>query len=577
MILKDLPWRALALLRDIGVCRWEGYTIEHVPHKIFSVRKRGVSFRLFDVFGFFHCKYLTALKKYKVGTIDQLRRIDDGKNQRGRFTFTSLPEVIKYWQVEISLLPPLMDKVRDAAYDGGFHINEWHGPGALAAYALRTHGVAQWKSQNVPSEVKYATQSAYAGGRFTPARCGFYDGRIYTADINSAYIYACSLLPRMDRGRWIRTSPDDLDRENLPRFGLYKIAFDTGQQWGRAARKRGIPEPPYPLFHRSKTGVLSWPGRVEGWYWTPEAQLVSTSPRARILEAWIFDDDEPGCFGFVEDYYRRRLILIGLKSPAAMAYKWGMAAFYGAFARRVGWDKKARKAPRTHELAWAGWITSWCRAAVYEAAASSYSKNGLISVDTDGVTSLTPFDESKLINGVGTGLGQWKLEEWTGILYWQNGIYWMRDENGKWTEAKTRGVPKGHIEIEQAWEALSMRESFKHPAIIKTSKTTFIGYRQALRGQFESWRRWETRPYKLLMGGTPDGKCFHAWPFCRKCLTDLNGQNLNEMHTITMLPPNHIESEPHKLPWLEPPYELPEDIIEMDLPVFDDDEIADNL
>src|SRR5215831_361834 len=42
MILKNLPWRTLAILREQGHCRWKGpngkrYRIEHVPHKWFKV------------------------------------------------------------------------------------------------------------------------------------------------------------------------------------------------------------------------------------------------------------------------------------------------------------------------------------------------------------------------------------------------------------------------------------------------------------------------------------------------------------------------------------------------------------
>lgn len=580
MILRDLPWRALAILRDCGKCRWKGYVIEHVPHKIFSVRKGGICARIFDVFGFFHCKYITALRKYGIGTSEQLRKIDAGKSQRQRFTYLDLPEVLAYWRVEISLLPPLMDQVRIAAYDGGFRITNWHGPGALASYALRIHGVRKWKSRNVPKEVQHAIRSAYAGGRFTPSRCGYYDGPVYTADLNSAYVYACSLLPRMDRGKWQRRSPDSLDRENLPRFGVYKIAFDAGSKWRAESRKRGIPEPPYPLFHRGKNGVLSWPDSCEGWYWTPEAQLVSNSSSARILEAWIFSDDTPGPFQFVNDYYRRRVILQNLNSPAEKAYKWAMAAMYGAFARRVGWDQIKRLPPSSHELAWAGWITSWCRAAVYEAAKNAWLKNSLISVDTDGVTATEPFDIECLVNGVGDGLGEWKLEEWTGILYWQNGIYWMRDEDGEWTEAKTRGVPKGRIVIGKAWEALAKWDQKYQAPVISTTKTVFIGYRQALRGQFARWRRWETNPLNLQMGGSAGGKSVHYRPFCRKCLSDRAGENLNIMHTVSRVPVQHLESEPHKLPWLEPPFAFPDEVIEWDLPempIRDDNDLVDSL
>lgn len=577
MILKDLPWRTLAVLREQGYCRWvdrktgEKFRIEHVPHKWLRVSCKGTSATIYDVFGFFHCSYLKALDKHEIGHPEKRGRISAGKSARGRFTYADIEAVTAYWADEISLLPPLMGEVRKAAYGGGYRISEWHGPGALATYLLRDMGVMKWHSKkNTPPEVKSATRYAYAGGRFTPSLCGLYLGTIYTADINSAYIYACSLLPRMDRGQWIRQPANSVDPGNLARFGLYKIEFDAGPERRANARKAYLPEPPYPLFHRDKTGVLRWPGRTQGWYWTPEAQLVANSPRARILEAWVWDDDGTYPFRFVNDAFARRLELQHQGNPIEKTYKWALAAMYGAFARRVGWDKKTRKSPPSHELAWAGYITSWCRANVWEPAIDVYLRGkgrGLISIDTDGVTSTVPFSPETLSNSVGENLGQWKLEEWTGILQWQNGIYWLRDSDGVWKEPKSRGIPKGSIPFEVAYKALQgmdySRKPYVHPSI-SIQRTRFIGYGQALRNQFSRWRNWFTEPVKILMGGNPMGKAFHFPMLCGACRAAMAGNkpaegSLEGLHTITGTSPSCLESYPHKLPWLEEQYEIPDE------------------
>jgi len=577
MILKNLPWRTLAILREQGHCRWKGpngkrYRIEHVPHKWFKVSlKDGPSVRIYDVFGFFHCSYLSALDKHGIGSDSKRAKITAGKSARGSFTYSDIEEVTAYWSDEISLLPPLMDTVRAAAYGGGYRISEWHGPGALATYLLRDRGVINWHSKkNVPAEVKSAIRYAMAGGRFTPSLCGLYIGPIYTADINSAYIYACSLLPRLDRGCWIRYPADKVDPRNLARFGLYKIEFDAGSEQRTNARKACVPEPPYPLFHRSKNGVLRWPRRTQGWYWSPEAALVANSSHARILEAWVWDDDGSYPFRFVNDAYSRRLELQDQGDPIEKTYKWALASMYGAFARRVGWDKKTKKPPASHELAWAGFITSWCRAAVWNAAMDVYLRGkgkGLISIDTDGITSTVPFRESHLPNGVGKGLGQWKLEEWTGILQWQAGVYWLRDSEGKWKEPKSRGIPKGAIPFDTAYNALrSMdysRRPFVHP-YLSLYRTRFVGYQQALRGQFGKWRKWFREPVKVLLGGHPSGKAFHFPLACGACRASIAGNpppddSLDSLHVVTGTTPDDIHSWPHKLPWLEPQTSLPDD------------------
>jgi len=369
-------------------------------------------------------------------------------------------------------------------------------------------------------------------------------------------------LPRMDAGQWRREDPKSVDPGNLADFGLYRIELDVDENWQTNCRKLGVPEPPYPLFHRSNNGVLRWPRKCRGWYWTPEAKNVLGADNARVLEAWVFHGDESRPFRFVNDAYNRRLELQHQGNPAEKAYKWALAAMYGAFARRVGWNETTRKPPPSHELAWAGFITSWCRAAVWEPAFKAYMKGnrrGLISIDTDGITTTVPFSEDELPNGVGENLGQWKLEHYTGILQWQNGIYWLRNEDGEWIDPKSRGIPKGTIPFAAAMEAYKKadysKRPFTHP-YLSLYRTRFIGYGQALRGQLDKWRKWIREPVKVLMGGTPAGKATHAYMFCGACRAANNGieippEDIRGLHTITCTAPSHLDSFPHKLPWLE--------------------------
>jgi hypothetical protein len=561
MILKDLAWHQLAWLANEGRCRWHDratgkvYRIEHIPHKIFTVSSGGRVATIYDAFGFFHCSYMSALKKYGVGDADILARIQSGKDKRSSFTYADIEEVKAYWRDEISLFPPLMDKIREAAYGASYYIYEWYGPGALASYLLRTLGVKNWKSKGVPHAVSEAIRAAYAGGRFQGWLCGLYIGDIHTADINSAYIYACSRMPRMDRGKWTRQHPDKIDRGNLPRFGLFHIAFDARSERWKYASSKGIPLPPFPLFHRNKAGSLRWPYYVTGWYWTPEAELVLDSPSAKVLDVWFFDDDGSEPFGVVHSIYDRRLELQRKGDPAEKAFKWSLAAMYGAFARRVGWNKATKEPPASHELSWAGYITSWCRAAVFKPAEDVYMRGksqGLISIDTDGVMSTVPFDESTLVNGVGDGLGQWKLEHYKGILYWQNGIYWLLKEDGTWEDPKTRGVPKGSIPLDVAQKALAAAKWDEPPyeqPYIEIERTGFVGYRQALQGRFDEWRTWVTSTVKINFGGTFNGKGFHLNDFmCMRCA---GNTEQTKMHTVFHTQPDDKESQAHKLPWLE--------------------------
>lgn len=584
MILKDVPKRLMKHLAVYGVVHWNGYRIEHIPRKWFRVSRKGeqgkISATIWDVFGFYLSKYTTALSKYGIATKEQIDEIASGKDRRGSFTYAQIDYVKSYWQKEIALGPPLMDKMREACYDNGLFITQWHGSGALASYLLRKRRVNQWHSKEVPYDAMVAIRTGYAGGRFHPFRCGLHAGPVYTADINSAYIYACSLLPRLDNGRWRRLRGNEIDRTNIKRFAIYHISYFADKD-GSATRdnmRRGAFAEIYPLFHRNRHHRIYWPRRVDGWFWSPEASTVADNPDAEFLEAWVYDDDNTYPFEWVNDEFNKRLNLQHEGNPAEKTIKWALAAMYGAMARRVGWDKKNRKAPKSHELAWAGFITSWCRAEMYNLGYECWRRGGLISIDTDGVTSSVPISPEWLPRGVGENLGQWKLEEFGGILYWQSGVYWLKNKKGEWTTAKTRGIPRGSLPVEAGLEALANSNFNSRPIIhpiIETTRERFIGYKQALSSHnWDSWRTWEKVPVNTRMG-YGGSTCHHSF-CCKKC----RSPKANIMHVLTPVMPTTWINEPHYLPWLdEPEHKLSENDIDIaDLfEIHRDSDMADRL
>jgi DNA polymerase type B, organellar and viral len=557
MILKDLPWRMLAILTDTGQVIWNGYRIKHIPHKLFTISKAGVSVTIFDVFGFFHTSYLRALRKFQIGTAAVVERIAHGKGNRGHFTYSDLPEVLKYWRDEISLLPPLMDKLRESCYSAGFYITQWHGPGALASYVLKENKVNDWhpKKGSVPKPVMLARRLAYAGGRFQDWKCGVYDGPVFTADINSAYAAAVCNLPNLATGFWRRIPKEKLSGIHSPkdisRFAVYNIRYDA-RKYASRAQEHHIP---FPLFHRDTKGFLTWPPFTEGWYWTPEANTVAGSPEAEFLDGWEFVHD--GSYPFrdlIRSAFDKRLELQKVGDYAEKAYKWFLASIYGQFAQRVGWDRNTRNAPKSHVLEWAGYITSYCRALVYMGAKHIAKQGGLVSIDTDGITSTIPFTPSKLIGGIGTALGQWKLENFSGIVHWQNGIYWLREpETGEWTDPKTRGIPRGKLGRESALRSItdsSLGRRIETQCTVNLRRERFIGYRQGLQHQWDNWRTWKPESVAVTFGGTGKGR--HVPSMCSACRGVSPAYLYSAMHTVTHLWSTETLSQPHDLPWLAP-------------------------
>ena len=536
MILKDLSWRHLSALHHFNKTVWREYEIEHVPHKWFKVKRGKVSITIYDIRSFFAGDYSSCLEEFRVGTTDQRARIAYGKAHRSEFVWAEIAEIEAYWELELQLMPVLAEKLRSVFRDAGYLPRSWHGPGSLARMALQRHKVYDAMAVS-PFDVRLAAQYAFAGGRFEDVIAGHINGKVYGADIHSAYPYFATMLPNLSRGEWRRTTVFESGK-----FAVWHIAYNS----------KPDPYRIYPLFRRMANGSVAWPHATEGWYWQPEAELVADDPDATIIEGWVFDEedstDRP--FAFLAEYYNRRRRLKNLGNPAEYTFKLIINSIYGQLAQRVGWNRKSKSPPRSHQLEWAGYITSACRAAVYKVALSLGDK--LVSIDTDGVYGLAPFDNLK----VGDALGEWELDEYDDGIFWQSGIYTLkssycrnktcdnykgdaRECDHEWSKAKTRGIPKGSYTAEQLLSALRDNEP------LRLSKKVFVTYGLADSGQREKHNTWQVEPHEFIMGGS--GKRIH---FDRGCASNCTGDRHRlAIPTWEFGPQTSSESKRHYLPW----------------------------
>jgi hypothetical protein len=543
-ILQDLDRLHIGVLHRMGHVTWRGFRIEYIPHKIFTVSKEGVRVRIDDIFSFFRARYDKPLIKYGVGTEEQQRIISEGKDKRDDFWWKDIDEIEAYWAMELDLMVQLMDKIRCDANSIGFFTGQWHGPGALASYALRQHGMGRHKRET-PEEIMEAVTTAFSGGWFERFQAGMHDGPVYTADINSAYVYAASLLPSLADGEWVWMEGDELDewRKNDfegCRLGVFHLRM-AGNFSTYLASCHGIP---LPLFMRKRDDNITHPIAVDGWYWTPEARLVAQDPRTEFVGAWVFRDDGSYPFAWVADMYADRVVMQEEGNPAEKILKWILASIYGRLAQRVGWDEIGRKPPKWHQLEWAGWITSFVRAMIYQAAVVVGRKGGLISIDTDGVMSTVPFEPeaegSGLETGVGDGLGQWKIESYKGVVYVQNGIWWLKGDGDEWVEPKLRGIPKDRIKD----PGLAL-EAMEGSGKIAFEKRRFNGYGMALQQGWDKWRTWEDALHEIDINYS--GNRQHIKKLCRACRA---GWKMSEcLHDLALLPCLDVKSKPHELPW----------------------------
>lgn len=555
MILKDLQPTAVRLLIKTNKIKWRGYSIECLPGKWLQVTKNNLTCRIYDLFSFFASSFVAALKKWKVGTPDEIKRIELGKGQRGSFTLANLrTDVVPYWQKELDLLVQLAESLRTILYDAGIQPSRWHGPGAVADFLFRKYKseASMPDYERIPSGVLDAGQSAYAGGRFEAFRIGYYEGPIYSADINSAYPYAMSRLPDMATGTWIYYSGLP-ERTTIMEtcVGMYHVRYVYNEEYTRRIAYDGMPALGH--YRYPKSGTVHFRHKNPGvWIHAPEFQILLRQFESglfsefEVIEAWVYIDDGTRPYEWVREIFDQRLEWKKVGNPAELAAKLGINSLYGKLAQRVG--GKAGK-PKWHNLEMAGHITSTCRAMLYEASWEAH--RSLVAYQTDGIYSTEPL--LYLPNGAGVNLGQWEVEEYSAILHLQSGVYWLRNQEGEWLRPKTRGVPQQHMDFNNALASLFN----KTPLVVEQTQFIRFGLADMRRSGLNNWRTWQINEKDFSFGGKglgSAGKRLHIKQSCKECA---QGYGHHEtLHTLMLSPKGtpqkdgiYQESALHYLPW----------------------------
>jgi hypothetical protein len=336
-----------------------------------------------------------------------------------------------------------------------------------------------------PAHIYECARAAYAGGRFELVKQGNFHPptfsmssrkeAVYEYDLNSAYPNAIQHLPCLAHGEWIQGT-------SVEGFGVYRIKFS-----GPLRDRDDALYTPKPLWHRNPDGtVVFFP--VDGWYWTPEAELIKDDERYEIIDGWTWKqscDHVP--FRWVGPMYSKRAALKKAGDGAHVGLKLGLNSLYGKLAQQVGAriDGKGKwHIPPYHNLCWAGYITATCRAAVYQAAMLRPDK--VIAFETDAV-----FMECELPLPISNRLGEWEETVFADLTYVKSGLYYGNayDKNGdlEYVE-KTRGFNRGSVSREDMTRAMETGVTVEAP------HTQFYTLGAALHtAGFDNWRRWETK------------------------------------------------------------------------------------
>lgn len=301
-----------------------------------------------------------------------------------------------------------------------------------------------------------------------------------------------------------------------------------------------------PLFYRDHRGLITYPNRVHGWYYSPEARMVMGMPGVTVHEGWEWHSDESEFpWEFLHEMYSTRQRL-GKENLLSLPFKLGPNSLYGKYAQTVGWDRETKTPPKSHALPIAGWVTSYCRSMLWSVIRQNPS--AVIAVETDSV--YTTADLSTLNIDIGTGLGQWGADQYDEIVYVQSGMYHTK-RDGEWKGVRSRGMSRAEFSISdvrtwlsgnvpgEAWDSLSI-----------TTKPKFIGAGAALASSapFKTQHCvWRPEHREITFGQS--GKRRHSQEACRQCHEGHTPWDTPH-RTVIQSPSNgELMSFPRRLPW----------------------------
>jgi DNA polymerase type B, organellar and viral len=515
-ILKDLPEKKLESLHQKNKTTWNKYSIKWLPRKTFFIKchRTGRKFYIYDTAGYFQASLLEVLYKYLGKDDSRIEWIRKGKEARDSFDWSQLDDfIIPYNDMEMILHVEVMNRLRDDLHSVGIDCGRWYGPGALANQIFTNERIPIDRERRSPEEILDAAQYAYFGGRFEHFRMGRYLDTVYEYDINSAYPTAIALLPNLQRGTWEHVTSFEPGS-----FGVWYCSYSAPHESWDTYR-------PQPIPCRAEDGRVTYPREVTGWYWTPEASLVPDY----IQEGWIFreEDHSDRPFAFVEKMYEQRQVLKRAKSSAELAVKLALNCLYGKMAQVIGSEDETKQ-PRWHCLEYAGFVTSYTRAMIYNAILLAPDK--IIAVETDAIFSAVPLDLP-----CSKELGDWELTTFDWIIYLQSGFYYYPEDGV--VKAKYRGMDKDRntglptdLPLEKVLRTLEIEKRS-----VRAMTNRFVGMGLALMRKETVWRTWEPKPKVTALYQWPwqaNRKRNHIREECFKC-----GQGksmLNELHPLTI-------------------------------------------
>jgi len=366
--------------------RWRHYLVNMVSRKFSVTRAHEDESRehrvVWDVWSFFQTSFVSALRKWGVGTEREVDRIERMKKKRASFKAIG-PRERAYCRSECRLLATLVRELLDAHQAAGLAPATLFGPGSTATVMLEAMGADAHNVAGTPAFMR-AVRRAFFGGRFEDSRVGPVRSPLYAYDLAGAYPYAWCLLPCLRHGRWRKVGPKGCEKA-LARGRLALVRWRLPAQrhqlaWGPLPFRLGGKETP-----EAARGNIVFPARSAGGYaWSPEVVAGRKLARIEVRGGWVY---EKRCHcghpfrRLMVGWYKERLRW-GSKGRGRVL-RLGMNSCTGKSMQAVG-------AAKYRCLVRAGLVTSYTRARLLEAIASASSPWHVLEVATDSVLASEP-------------------------------------------------------------------------------------------------------------------------------------------------------------------------------------------
>lgn len=443
---KDTPLYEPAPVNGREIAEALGYRMSMLLGKVFRLaRPKKTAVTVFDIEAFFGgANFRETVRKFLGKELILLE--GDKPALWNRLTERAL---LDRCVTEAGYVAELAAQVDKAIEPLDLNLRQWYGPSAIAARCLTKWGARKeakrLHEKNSASELLKAIDCAFFGSRVELIKNGTIKN-VKTFDLNSAFAYAVTLLSKFYKPlRFTRRYRDSYSEP----FSCWLVDYDLPE-----AVSLGV------LPTRSTTGAISYRKTGRGYFWQPEVDYLRQRYPESFNVKWgyVGSYEQVSFAPKVYDLYDYRMQLKEAGDYSEGVIKLALANLYGKFAQNTG-------SAHFQCRAWAGWITSLVRRLMLEAVTGIEDR--VISFNQDAVH-LTGAEAAGIT--IGTGLGQWKRQEFAEGFYIAPGFQYL------YSKAEAKSATRG-INLSVDWWRAAVDLSERHVAALERS--FFVGWNLA--------------------------------------------------------------------------------------------------